>query len=224
MSSAISVKLREGGGVITANIAMAAAKGILIGCDKPRLSEYGSHIDLSYSWWYPLVRRMKFVKRKATTAKSKFSGQQFSTLKRAFLRDVALTVEMEDIEPELIVNWDQTGLKIVPVSSWTINEKGAKRVEIVGLTDKRQITAVFCGSLTGEFLPPQLIYTGKTRRCHPRFKFPNDWSITHSANHWSTEKNHDRPTSMTLFCPLCRKQTTIASSTWGLCFSDHGQL
>ena len=41
--------------------------------------------------------------------------------------------------------------------------------------------------LTGDFLPLQVIYSGKTSRCHPRFQFPQDWNITHSPNHWSNE-------------------------------------
>jgi len=41
-------------------------------------------------------------------------------------------------------------------------ERGSKRVELIGLSDKRQITAVSCGNLMGEFLPVQLIYQGKT--------------------------------------------------------------
>ena len=56
------------------------------------------------------------------------------------------------------------------------------------ITDKRQMTAVLCGSLRGDFLPIQVIYKGKTYRCHPRFKFPIDWHITHSPKHWSTEQ------------------------------------
>ena len=50
------------------------------------------------------------------------------------------------------------------------------------------ITAVFCGSATGDFLPIQLIYKGKTSRCHPPFAFPSGWRIIHSPNHWSTEE------------------------------------
>ncbi len=65
--------------------------------------------------------------------------------------------------------------------------KGSPRVEIKGIDDKRQITAVFCASLYGDFLPIQLIYGGKTSRCHPPFAFPNDWLISHSPNHWSNE-------------------------------------
>ena len=66
--------------------------------------------------------------------------------------------------------------------------KGSKRVEITGISDKRQITAVFCGTLAGDFLPPQLIYQGKTSACLPRHKFPNDWHITCTPNHWSNEE------------------------------------
>ena len=61
-------------------------------------------------------------------------------------------------------------------------------MEIAGKDDKRLITAVFCGSATGDFLPLQIIYKGKTKRCNPCFQFPFDWHITHSPKHWSTEE------------------------------------
>ena len=94
---------------------------------------------------------------------------------------------MEEIPPHLILNWDQTGIKIVPSSSWTMNQSGAKRVEVCGVNDKRMITCVFCGTAVGDFLPPQVIYQGKTARCHPHFEFPVDWNVTHSPRHWSNE-------------------------------------
>ena len=50
--------------------------------------------------------------------------------------------------------------------------KGSKRVEIKGLEEKRQITGVFCESMVREFLPIQLVYKGKTDRCHPSYNFP----------------------------------------------------
>ena len=94
---------------------------------------------------------------------------------------------MEDIPFELILNWDQTGVKIVPSSNWTMEVSGSKRVEIQGLSDKRQITLVLCGNIIGDFLPPQVIYQGMTYRCEPLYNFPLDWSVTHSKKHWSTE-------------------------------------
>ena len=66
---------------------------------------------------------------------------------------------MMEIPPELV---DHTGIKIVPVSSWTMEKKGAKRVEIAGVDDKLQITAIFAATAVGDFLPVQLIYQGKT--------------------------------------------------------------
>ena len=94
---------------------------------------------------------------------------------------------MEEIPGELVLNWDQTGIKFVPSLIWTMERRGERRVEMVGVNDKCQITAVFCGSAIGEFLPIQLIYTGKTDRCHPRYPFPPEWNVTHSHNHWSNE-------------------------------------
>ena len=94
---------------------------------------------------------------------------------------------MEDIPCELIFNWDHTGISIVPGSSWTIELKRSKRVEIVGIIDKRQITAVFCGIAKGHFLPFQLIYQGKTKASLPPHKFPEDWHATFAPDHWSNE-------------------------------------
>ena len=180
-------KVREEGGAVSARIVMAAARGILLKCNRSMLVEFGGPIQLNRFWAHSLLKRMNFVQRKATTSKSKHTVENFRELKKAFLDDVTTAVTMEEIPPELILNWDQTGIKLVPSSSWTMEKCGEKRVEMVGINDKRQITAIFCGSVLGDFLPIQLIYKGKTTRCHPRFQFPPDWHITHSPNHWSTE-------------------------------------
>ena len=181
-------KVREAGGTVTARIAVAAARGLLLKYDKTKLNEFGGPVCLNKPWAYALLQRMKFVKRKATTAKSKYTISDFEQVKKSFLNDVASTVAMEEIPPELVLNWDQTGIKIVPCSPWTMNRQGARRVEMIGISDKRQITAVFYGSLMGDFLPIQLIYEGKTARCQPHYKFPSGWDITQSPKHWSTEK------------------------------------
>ena len=56
---------------------------------------------------------MKYVQRKVTTAKSKHTIENFAELKQQFLEDVVTMVCMEEIPPELIVNWDLTRIKIV---------------------------------------------------------------------------------------------------------------
>ena len=75
----------------------------------------------------------------------------------------------------------------MPVSEWTMAEYKSKQVEVSGIEDKRQITATFAASLTGTFIPVQLVYQGKTSKCHPSIDFPDNWHITHSPNHWCNE-------------------------------------
>ena len=70
--------VRDVGGVVSARIAIAAAKGILLSTDKMKLLEYGGHIQLNTTWVYSLLERMNFVKRKATTAKRKHTVENFA--------------------------------------------------------------------------------------------------------------------------------------------------
>ena len=99
---------------------------------------------------------MNFVKRRGSST-AKMPVANFEVTKEQFIIDVNAVIEMEDIPQPLVFNWDQTGISFVPGSSWTMDVKRSKRVEIVGMGDKRQITAVFCGAMSGEFLPPQII-------------------------------------------------------------------
>ncbi len=50
------------------------------------------------------------------------------------------------------------------------------------------MTVLLACTLSGKLLHPQLIYAGRTSRCHPSVSFPDGWNITHSQNHWSTEE------------------------------------
>ena len=109
-------------------------------------------------------------------------------LMKQFLFDAKCLIAMEEIPDSLVINWDQTGIQYVPVSAWTMEKQGMKRVEIKGLNDKRLITAVFAVTKDGYFLPPQIIYKGKTSRCLPLTKFPSGWDITYTKNHWANEE------------------------------------
>ena len=82
---------------------------------------------------------------------------------------------MNEIPPSLVINWDQTGIDYVPVSSWIMEMEGSKRIEVAGIDDKQLLTAVFAASLVGHFLLLQLVCKGKTPKCLPTtVKFPPD--------------------------------------------------
>ncbi len=128
--------LRENGAVVNTAILIACAEGIVKTKDCNLLACNGGHISLTKDWAKSLMGRMGLVKRRAST-KAKVRPDDFEALKLQFLLDIKTVVEMDEIPLDLIINWDQTGINYVPVSSWTMANKGAKRIEIFGVDDKR---------------------------------------------------------------------------------------
>ena len=179
--------VRDAGGPITNAIVMAVGRAVVRKFDPSLLTENDGPLSLTLNWSKSLLYRMNFVKRKGCST-AKPMVHDFEMVKVGFLNDILAVVKMEDIPSELILNWDHTPINIVPGSQWTMAQKGAKRIEMIGLDDKHQITAVVCGTLSGDFLPMQLIYTGKTTACLPTIKFPKDWLLSFTPNHWSNEK------------------------------------
>ena len=163
---------------------IATGEGVLASMDANLLKT----LTLTKDWAKSLLTRMGMVKRKVSS-KAKADVERFAMIKEAFLLDVKNVVELDEIPPEFIINWDQAATYYVPVGSWTMETEGAKRVEIAGKDDKRQITAVFTGSMAADFLPIQLVYKGKTPRCLPNVQsVPEGWHLTYSPSHWSTEQ------------------------------------
>ena len=64
---------------MTSHIAVAAAKGNFLACDRTQLLEFGGHVSLNPSWRCSLLERMKFVRRKVTTAKSNTQWNRFQS-------------------------------------------------------------------------------------------------------------------------------------------------
>ena len=78
------------------------------------------------------------MRRKGTTAKSKFAPGNFLQLIQDFLEEVREIIEMEKVPAELVLNWDQTAIKIVPSTSRTMEKRASRRVEIFGKDAKRK--------------------------------------------------------------------------------------
>jgi len=78
----------------------------------------------------------------------------FAHIVASLLDDIIEAVELGEVPPDLIFNWDQTGILLVLSAQWTMDKKGRKRVPIAGQNG--------------------LIYEGKTKRCHPPFDYPRD--------------------------------------------------
>ena len=180
--------LRDAGSVVNRTIIIATARGIVTHINPALLSDHGGSINLTKPWAESLLRRMGWTKRKGTKdGRNLPSPEVFGPLKDKFLADISKAITDNSIPLPMVVNFDQTGVNIVPASNWTMHPTGDTQVPISGIDDKRQITMVLANTPTGHVLPPQVIYTGTTDRCHPTFRFPPGWDITHTENHWSNE-------------------------------------
>ena len=96
---------------------------------------------------------MIWVKRKGTTGKIEPSQQFLLEGKLTFQKKMSGAIFYHDIPKELIVNLDKIPLSYVSPGKYIFDVNGVKTVPIKGIDDKRQITATFAISMSGEFLP-----------------------------------------------------------------------
>ena len=109
------IKLREHGCLINTVIVLAIARGIVKSMERTQLAEYGGPTTLNTPWAKSLLKRMNFTKRRVST-KSTHPTDDLEEVKKTFLTEILETVEFNDIPPELIFNWDQTGINLVPTA------------------------------------------------------------------------------------------------------------
>ena len=121
------------------------------------------------NWAKSLLCRLNFVKRRGSSTEN-IANTNFVELKLQFLLNIEVVMELEDVLPRLVLNWDRTRISTVPRSS------------------HGQWNRKVCGSLTGNFLSPQLIYQGMTAAGLLHYQFPDDWHVTCTPSHWSSEE------------------------------------
>ncbi|KAG8768876.1 hypothetical protein FRC12_005310 [Ceratobasidium sp. 428] len=109
--------------------------------------------------------------RRATQAAQKLPADFDRLLLRAFLR-MACLVRDKGIPPECIVNTDQTQVVYSKGSHSSWAETGARQVSVVGTDEKRAFTLMVGVSPSGQALPLQAIYAGKTARSLPEKDAP----------------------------------------------------
>jgi hypothetical protein len=81
---------------------------------------------------------------------------------------VAALCKTEGIPPELVCNSDQTVVHLRPSTEQTYKVKGMKEINCLGKDDKRQITAIVSSTTSGELVPLQLVFQGKTEAVVPK--------------------------------------------------------
>ena len=133
------------------NIILEPARGIVMHKNKSLLAENSGHINVNKSWANLFLARYSFVKCRATKATRKVPAD-FQKKQEVFVTNVQETIMTKAIPLELVINFNQTGVKIVPVAKWTLDTKGMKQVDVIGLKDKREITMFLAGTASGHMV------------------------------------------------------------------------
>ncbi|KAG8695976.1 hypothetical protein FRC09_008822 [Ceratobasidium sp. 395] len=163
-----------------------------------------------------LRRQLGWSLRKATRAAQKYPSDVNTVLLHAFLL-FARVVRDEEVPAACIVNADQTQVVYNAGGHSTWNPSGERQVHILGNEEKRAFTLLVAASLSGEILPFQAIYGGKTSRSLPdsntrghaearKLGFLLDFSG--SETYWSTMTTMQRFVSQIL-APYFRTQIQL---------------
>ena len=119
--------------------------------DRSLLKENGGNISLNFSWCQSIFRRIRFIKRRATTAKQPVSPRFLREMGFSFHR--AIKVDAHDIPDDLVIRIGHTPLPFILLSKYTMNKNNEKLVPIANSADYHQVTVTFSISLSGNFLP-----------------------------------------------------------------------
>ena len=101
--------LHATGAAVNTAVVIASAEVILLNKDANILKQ----ITLTKDWAKSLPIRMGMVKRRVSS-KAKVDVENFEALKQGFLLDIKNIVSLEEIPPDLNINWDQTSINYIP--------------------------------------------------------------------------------------------------------------
>ena len=162
--------MSERGGVVSRSIAVSVATVLL------ERDEFLGEIKITETRAKSLLKRTGFVRRAKTSSTVEIPKGARKEIEYQYLYQIVNAIEKWDIHPDLVVNFDQTPSKLVPVGRSTLAKRNSTNVTITGSSDKRTIAATFAVSLSGDSLPLQLIYGGKTTPSLPKYEFPKSFS------------------------------------------------
>ena len=118
--------IRSAGGTINVATVRSGATAIVLKYARHRHVTHGGSIDVTKDVARSLLRRMGFVKRRGTKG-VKTLKEDFDTIKAEFNERVAAVKAEHNVSDELIINWDQTSVHMVPGGEWTMEQRGASQ-------------------------------------------------------------------------------------------------
>ena len=115
-------------------------------------------------WLRGFIARHKLSKRFADNVKS---ARAEITREAVITYFDNLEASLAGVEPNNIFNYDETNVTDEPGTIAVVCRRGLRRVERKIQHSKAAISLMYCGSASGEFLPPMVVYKSKncTEHC-----------------------------------------------------------
>ena len=140
-------------------------------------------------WAIRFYNRHNLSSRVATTKMREELPAKYAEKLLDFKLILSLNIYDHNVPDALILGMDETNTMFVPQISRTRCAKGTRRVRLIGIGhDKAQVTVTPTINAEGDVVTPaQVIFGGKTKRCHPNAgkpPFPDGIYYDHSESHW----------------------------------------
>jgi len=164
---------------------------LLMAHDKTELLKAnGGPCTLSNSWARRFFKRHKLVCRRATT-KMRELPADFLEKQQSYFNIGSILIHTHNIPEGLVIGCDETNVLFVSRMHRTYSRKGSRKVKLFGVgDDKAQITATLFATDAGDVLDHQLIFGGRTNRCHPSHAPPPGCHFAHTPSHWQSEDTY----------------------------------
>ena len=177
--------LQQSGTVVTPQVVIAAAEGIISVNDKELIASSGGNIDLKMTWAVSLMKRMGLINYSTRTLKEISDASTSVKDDTSYIGQILKAISTHSIPLELVIGWEQFDLPLVPDGYSGGNEGD----DWGGGSGTRSIIIVIGVTMSGSILPFQLVYDGDSEDCRPSFSFPSDFSIFHHPRQGSSKES-----------------------------------
>jgi hypothetical protein len=123
-------QLRANGTAVNCHIVAATIDGILYAKKPSLLQCYGGYVNPnSRGLIQSIFRRLNWVRRRASSSEHKLP-LDFKEKQNEYINRISEAIKNNNISDALVINWDQTGIHLVPTANWTMAEEGSEKVGI----------------------------------------------------------------------------------------------
>ena len=141
----------------------------------------------SEGWLRKFMTRNNLVLR-ARTNMSQTLPKDLEEKIATFRQQIRHVRENSDFPYALIANMDETPIYLDLVPRKTVDRKGKKSIRVrTTNSEKRHITATICCTADGTYLPPFVVFKGKTSRPLRKVTIPKDVIATTQQKAWMDE-------------------------------------